>query len=106
VSGQGERSLDQPPQPTAKMDGLPGASGAACEGSERGRPVRRYAELCADHLGDTVHALAAWAREQGFQGKVTVLAIDQPAPSQADSPALPGDRTLRGFAFGTILLNL
>lgn len=69
------------------------------------RRVHRQAELCAEHLGDTVQALAAWAREQGLEGKVTVLAIDQPAPGQAGGLALTGDRVLSGFAFGTILLK-
>jgi hypothetical protein len=69
------------------------------------RQVRRHAELCADHLGDTVQALTAWARERGLEGKVTVLAIDQPAAGQAKGPAPAGDRVLCGFAFGTIVLN-
>jgi hypothetical protein len=69
------------------------------------RPVRRHAELCAEHLGHTVQALATWAREQGLDGKVTVLAIDQPPPGQADSLARPDDRVHCGFAFGTIRLN-
>jgi hypothetical protein len=66
------------------------------------RLVRRHAGLCADHLGDTVQALAAWARDHGLEGKVTVLAIDRPARGQPASPARPGDR---GFAFGTIMLS-
>jgi hypothetical protein len=62
--------------------------------------------LCADHLGDTVQALTAWARGQGLAGKVTVLAIDQPVAGQAGNSATrPGDHVLRGFAFSTILLN-
>ena len=70
------------------------------------RPVRRHAELCAEHLGDTVQALATWARSQGLEGKVTVLAIDQPAPGQADSSARQdNNRVHSGFAFGTIQLN-
>jgi|SRR5450755_1781917 hypothetical protein len=78
---------------------------ARLEAAAGRRPVRRHAELCAEHLGDTVQALAAWARDQGLEGKVTVLAIDQPLPGQAPRPALPGDRDPCGFAFGTILLN-
>jgi hypothetical protein len=69
------------------------------------RPVHRHAELCAEHLGYTVQALASWAREQGLEGQVTVLAIDQPAPGQAGNLARPDDRVHCGFAFGTILLN-
>ena len=68
-------------------------------------PVRRHAELCAEHLGDAVHALAAWARDQGMAGKVTVLAVDQPGPDQSDGPSSSRDRALCGFAFGTILVN-
>lgn len=77
---------------------------ARLEAAAGGRLVRRHVELCAEHLGDTVQALAVWARAQGLEGKVTVLAIDQPAPGQADRPVLPGDLG-RGFAFGTIFLN-
>ncbi|HMH91501.1 MAG TPA: hypothetical protein VK586_10510 [Streptosporangiaceae bacterium] len=69
-----------------------------------GRPVHRQAELCAEHLG-TAAALAAWARERGLQGQVTVLAIDQRAPGQAGSAARPDDRVHCGFAFGAIPLN-
>jgi|HubBroStandDraft_2_1064218.scaffolds.fasta_scaffold119762_2 hypothetical protein len=40
-------------------------------------PIHRNAELCADHLGDMVQALTAWARSLGLtRGQVTVLAID------------------------------
>jgi hypothetical protein len=68
------------------------------------RPVHRQAELCAEHLG-TAAALAAWAREEGLEGQVTVLAIDQPAPGQAGRLARPDDRVHCGFAFGSIPLN-
>jgi hypothetical protein len=78
---------------------------ARLEASDGRLPVHRHAELCAEHLGDAVHALAAWARDQGMEGKVTVLAVDQPAPGQSDSQSSPGDRVLCGFAFGTILVN-
>jgi hypothetical protein len=67
-------------------------------------PVRRHAEVCAEHLG-TVQALAAWARDKGLDGTVTVLAIDQPAPGQPGGLAWPGDRAQRGFAFSIIVLN-
>jgi hypothetical protein len=69
------------------------------------RAVRRHAEVCAEHLGDAVQALAAWAHDRGLEGKVTVLAIDQPAPGTPTEPVSPGDRAARGFAFGTIVLN-
>ena len=65
------------------------------------RPVRRRTELCAEHLGGTVQAMTAWARGQGLEGKVTVLAIDQPDPGQA----VINEKIRCAFAFGTILLN-
>ena len=68
------------------------------------RAVRRQAELCAEHLG-TAAALAAWARERGLHGHVTVLAVDQRAPGQAGCAARPDDWAHRGFAFGTIPVN-
>ena len=68
------------------------------------RPVRRQAELCAEHLG-TAAALAAWARERGLQGQVTVLAIDQRAAGPADRTARRDDWVPSGFAFGVIPLN-
>ena len=71
----------------------------------QGFSLRRHAELCVEHLGDAVQAMTAWARGQGLEGKVTVLAIDQPPPGQAPSPALPGGWAPSGFAFGTILLD-
>jgi hypothetical protein len=77
---------------------------ARLEAAAGRRPVRRHAEICAEHLGCTVQALAAWAREQSLEGKVTVLAIDQRAVGEASSPARPDD-WVRGFAFGTILLG-
>jgi hypothetical protein len=62
--------------------------------------VRQRAELCADHLGSTVHALAAWARREGLDGEVTVLAIDLPGPGQS-SPAWGRS----GLAFATIPIH-
>jgi hypothetical protein len=67
-------------------------------------PVRKQAELCAEHLG-TAAAIADWAREQGLDGKVTVLVIEQAAPGQATGPVRPDGRAHLGFAFGTILVN-
>jgi hypothetical protein len=67
-------------------------------------PVRKQAELCAEHLG-TAAAIAAWAREQGLEGKVTVLAIEQAAPGQAAGLTRSGERAHLGFVFGTILVN-
>jgi hypothetical protein len=68
------------------------------------RRVHRSAGLCAEHLG-TAATLAAWAREQGLDGQLTVLAIDQPAPGQEGNLARPGDRVHCGFAFGAIPLS-
>ena len=68
------------------------------------RPVRRQAELCAEHLG-TAAALAAWARERGLQGQVTVLAIDQRAAGPAGRTARPDGGLPSGFAFGVIPLS-
>jgi hypothetical protein len=62
--------------------------------------VRQRAELCAEHLGNTVQALASWARSQGLDGEVTVLAIDLPRPRHA-TPAWGRS----GFAFATIPLR-
>jgi len=73
---------------------------ARLEAAAGDRPVRRRAELCADHLGGTVHALTAWANDRGLSGEVTVLAIDQHAGDQA---APPGGRI--GFVFSTIRLT-
>ena len=50
------------------------------------RPVRRRAELCAEHVGGTVQRLTTWANDRGLRGEVTVLAIDQPAGDQAAPP--------------------
>jgi hypothetical protein len=69
------------------------------------RPVARHAELCAEHLGDAVHALAAWARDQGLEGKVTVLAVDQLGSGQCGGQSGSSDGIPCGFAFGTILVN-
>jgi hypothetical protein len=38
--------------------------------------VHRTAEFCAEHLGDAVHDLTAWAHQRGFtDGHVTVLIL-------------------------------
>ncbi|HEY2285672.1 MAG TPA: hypothetical protein VGH88_08010 [Streptosporangiaceae bacterium] len=68
------------------------------------RHVRRQAELCAEHLG-TAAALAAWAREEGLEGEVTVLAIEQPAPGQPENRARLAGRVHCGLAFGTITVG-
>jgi hypothetical protein len=73
------------------------------EAAGRG-PVRRRVGLCAEHLGAAA-VLAAWAREQGLRGTVTVLAVEQPAPGQADNRARLDDRVHSGLAFGSITLG-
>jgi hypothetical protein len=76
------------------------------EATAGGRRVRRHADICAGHLGSSVHAITAWARHQGATGTVTVLAIDRPAAGPAPAGAAPAaSQILRGFAFGTITLR-
>jgi hypothetical protein len=55
---------------------------ARIEGNSGHRSIRTRTELCAEHLGDAVQTLAAWGREQGLEGEVTVLAVDRPRPGQ------------------------
>lgn len=93
IHGQAARCCDRAPCFQARLEATAGR-----------RPVRGQAEICAEHLGRTVQALAVWAREHSLEGKVTVLAIDQRAIGQASSPAGLDDR-VRGFAFGTVLLS-
>jgi hypothetical protein len=72
---------------------------ARLEAAAGDRLVRTHAELCAEHLGGSVHALTTWASDRGLRGEVTVLAIDRPG---ADDDAPPGGRI--GFLFSTIRL--
>ena len=61
---------------------------ARLEAEADGEPFREQAESCADHLGDMVQALSAWACEHEFtNATLTVLAVD-PAP-HGDQQALP-----------------
>ena len=85
---QAGRSCDRAPCFQARLEAAAGD-----------RPVRRRAELCAEHVGGTVHALTTWANDRGLRGEVTVLAIDRPAPDHAGS----GGRI--GFVFSTIRLT-
>jgi hypothetical protein len=73
---------------------------ARLEAAAGDRPVRKRAELCAEHLGGTVHAMTTWANDRGLRGQVTVLAVDRPARDQ-DAP--PAGRI--GFVFSTIRLT-
>jgi hypothetical protein len=93
------RACDRAPCFQARLEAMAGR-----------RPVRQRAELCADHLGDAVLALATWAREQGLEGTVTVLAIDQAEAGQAEAgqaagPPWPGDQGAGGFVFATISVS-
>jgi hypothetical protein len=74
---------------------------ARLEAAAGDRPVLRRTELCAEHLGGTVHALTTWANDRGLRGQVTVLAIDRPPRDQSAAP--PGGRI--GFVFSTIRLT-
>lgn len=67
---------------------------AQLEAHDGPEPVRRNAELCADHLGNMVQSLTAWARNCGLtHGHVIVLAIDPSWPvrtaDQARRPRMP-----------------
>lgn len=73
---------------------------ARLEATAGRRCIRTRTELCVDHLGNAVQELAAWAREQGLDGEVTVFAIDLPGSSQL-SPAWGRS----GLLFGTIPLH-
>ena len=69
------------------------------------QPVHRTAEFCAEHLGDAVHDLTAWAHQRGFtHGYVTVLILSEigvicagPAGDYAPQPD--------GLLFGVIPLD-
>ena len=91
VHCQANRQCDRAPCFQARFEAIAGH-----------RAVQKDAELCAEHLGGMVHALATWAPDQGLEGKVTVLAIDEAASRQTTRP---DDLLLHGFAFGTILVN-
>ena len=85
---QADRGCDRPPCFQARFEATAGH-----------RWVRTRTELCAHHLGGTVQALTAWARAQGLNGEVTVLAIDLPDPSQSAAWGRSG------LAFGSIAVT-
>jgi hypothetical protein len=87
--GQTDRCCDRDPCFQARL--------LAVKGVQR---VGRTIDLCADHLGDTVTALAAWARAEGLEGEITVIAIGLPESSQA--PRLSGRP---GLPFSTIPIS-
>jgi hypothetical protein len=78
---------------------------ARFEGSAGQRPVVRAVGLCAGHLGDAVQDLTAWARERGYEGTVTVLAVGEPPQRPAIRPTGLGARLPSDFAFGTVLVG-
>jgi hypothetical protein len=80
---QADRRCERPPVFRARLEAAAGA-----------RSVLKRTELCAHHLGDTVYELATWAHDQGLEGQVTVLAVDQ--------PRLPHNSTTCELAFGAI----
>jgi hypothetical protein len=69
------------------------------------QPVHRTAEFCAEHLGDAVHDLTAWAHQRGLtHGYVTVLILSEIGVictrSAADYDPQPD-----GLPFGVIPLD-
>lgn len=98
--------------PSARCQAAPACGHPPCflarfEGSAGQRPVVRAVGLCAGHLGDAVQALTAWARERGYEGTVTVLAVGEPPPQRpaGHHPAGPGRRLASDFAFGSVLVG-
>jgi hypothetical protein len=80
---------------------------ARLEAASGTRRVRKNAGACADHLGDMVQALTAWARDHDLtDGQLTVLTIapifDSVPP--AVRPDRGGPETL-GLAFSIIRLT-
>jgi hypothetical protein len=63
------------------------------------RQARLATGMCAQHWGEAIHALTAWALAQGMSGQLTILAADGSSPGQA---AIPRDQMPAGFAFTTI----
>jgi hypothetical protein len=79
---------------------------ARIEATAGHRIIRTSTEVCAEHLGDTVQALIAWARQQGLHGHLTVLPTATHGtrdPASPDTP--PGAALPSGFAFSTITLD-
>jgi hypothetical protein len=77
---------------------------AQLEGQSGVLPIHRNAELCANHLGDMVQSLAAWARREGLtRGHVTVMVIDPTCPLRPADQATPRMFS-RAFQFGAITL--
>jgi hypothetical protein len=97
--------------PSASCQAAPACGYPLCflarfEGSAGQRPVVRAVGLCAGHLGDAVQDLTAWARERGYEGTVTVLAVGQPPPQRpAGHPTGLGSRLPSDFAFGRVLVG-
>jgi hypothetical protein len=62
--------------------------------------VHKRTDLCAEHLGAAIQAITAWARDEGLEGEVTVLAVDL---SESGQPAPAWDRN--SLAFATIPIS-
>jgi hypothetical protein len=94
--------------PSARCQAAPACGRPLCflarfDGSQGQRPIRRTVGLCAGHLGDAAQALTVWARECGYEGTVTVLAVGEPPPRPATGqPAGWGGRLPSDFAFATV----
>jgi hypothetical protein len=96
--------------PSARCQAAPACGHPPCflarfEGSAGQRPVVRAVGLCAGHLGDAVQDLTAWARERGYEGTVTVLAVGQPPQRPFGPPTGLGARLPSDFAFGSVLVG-
>jgi hypothetical protein len=96
--------------PSATCQAAPACSRPLCflarfDGSHGQRSIHRTVGLCAGHLGDAAQALTVWARERGYEGTVTVLAIGEPPPRPSGQPAGIGSRLPSDFAFATVAVG-
>jgi hypothetical protein len=93
---QADGACCQPPRFQARLE--------AANGTE---PIRRNSEACADHLGDMVQALTAWARVHHVtEGQLTVLAIDRPSERNPPPDSTSHeDPEMLSLAFSTIRLT-
>ena len=85
---QGSDLCDRVPRFRARIDATAGS-----------RHVLTSAEMCAQHLGCSVNALTAWARDQRLEGQLTVFAINHANADQPHAASATGD-----FAFSVIKL--
>ncbi len=85
---QGSDLCDRVPRFRARIDATAGS-----------RHVLTSAAMCAQHLGCSVNALTAWARDQRLEGRLTVFAINHANADQPHAASATGD-----FAFSVIQL--